>query len=276
MEDNGMIHQLNLYGKDRVEVAIDRLQTFEPRGGYYLCFSGGKDSCVIKALADMANVKYDAHYNATGIDPPELIYFMREYHKDVEWDIPRDKDGNRITMWSLIPKKRMPPTRLVRYCCEELKEGGGEGRMVVTGVRWAESTKRKNNRHLIEEQGKRGKKIMQFDNIDDAQQFKFCPIKHKQILNPIIDWTESDVWEFIHEYKIPYCCLYDQGYKRLGCIGCPMSGGKKQIEEFNKYPKFKSLYLKAFEAMLRKRESDGLKTVWETPEEVMDWWTGGK
>lgn len=271
-----MIHQLNLYGKDRVEVAIDRLQTFEPRGGYYLCFSGGKDSCVIKALADMANVKYDAHYNATGIDPPELIYFMREYHKDVEWDIPRDKDGNRITMWSLIPKKRMPPTRLVRYCCEELKEGGGEGRMVVTGVRWAESTKRKNNRHLIEEQGKRGKKIMQFDNIDDAQQFKFCPIKHKQILNPIIDWTESDVWEFIHEYKIPYCCLYDQGYKRLGCIGCPMSGGKKQIEEFNKYPKFKSLYLKAFEAMLRKRESDGLKTVWETPEEVMDWWTGGK
>ena len=55
-----MIHQLDLYGRDKVDKAIMRLQTYEPPEGYYLCFSGGKDSCVIKALADMAGVKYDA------------------------------------------------------------------------------------------------------------------------------------------------------------------------------------------------------------------------
>lgn len=139
------IHQLNLYGKDKVEVAIDRFKTFEPPEGYYLAFSGGKDSVVIKALADMSGVKYDAHYNVTSVDPPELIKFIRTHHTDVAFEYPKDKDGNRVTMWNLIPKKKMPPTRLVRYCCQVLKEGGGDGRFTVTGVRWAESRRRRAN-----------------------------------------------------------------------------------------------------------------------------------
>lgn len=140
-----MIHQLNMQGKDKVQVAIDRLKTFEPPEGYYLAFSGGKDSVVIKALSDMAGVKYDAHYHHTSVEPPELVRFVREHHKDVniEWSI--DKEGNRITMWNLIPQKSLPPTRIVRYCCRALKEDGGSGRMCVTGVRWAESPNRRRN-----------------------------------------------------------------------------------------------------------------------------------
>lgn len=138
------IHQLNFKGKDLVEMSINRFRLFEPEEGYYLAFSGGKDSCVIKALADMAGVKYDAHYRVTSVDPPELVQFIKEYHPDVIMDRPLDKDGKQITMWNLIPKKKMPPTRIVRYCCSELKESGGQGRFTVTGVRWAESAKRKN------------------------------------------------------------------------------------------------------------------------------------
>ena len=138
-----MIHQLNMNGKDKVEVAIERFKTFEPPEGYFLAFSGGKDSVVIKALADMAGVKYDAHYNVTSVDPPELVKFVKSF-EDVHFDRPLDKDGNQITMWNLIPKKKMPPTRIARYCCEHLKESSGEGRFVATGVRWAESVKRKN------------------------------------------------------------------------------------------------------------------------------------
>lgn len=143
-----MIHQLNIHGKDKVQVAIDRLKAFEPTEGYYLAFSGGKDSVVIKALADMAEVKYDAHYNLTSVDPPELVQFIKTFD-DVKIEIPRDKDGKQITMWNLIPKKKMPPTRVVRYCCKELKEMGGKGRMVITGVRWAESSNRKQNQGEI-------------------------------------------------------------------------------------------------------------------------------
>ena len=148
-----MLHQIDINGNDKVDKAILRLQTYEPEEGYYLCFSGGKDSCVIKALADIAGVKYDAHYNVTGIDPPELVRFIKNYHPDVIFEKPYDKNGKRITMWTLIPQRKMPPTRLARYCCQELKERGGFGRCVVTGVRWAESAKRKNNRHIAEIHG---------------------------------------------------------------------------------------------------------------------------
>ena len=139
-----MIHQLNIYGKDKIQVAIDRLQSFEPPEGYYLAFSGGKDSVVIKALADMAKVKYDAHYNLTSVDPPELVQFIKTFN-DVQIDKPRDKNGKQITMWNLIPPKKMPPTRIARYCCQYLKEAGGTGRLTITGVRWAESANRRNN-----------------------------------------------------------------------------------------------------------------------------------
>lgn len=140
-----MLGQLNLWGKNKVEVAIDRLQSFEPRDGYYLAFSGGKDSQCIYHLAKMAGVKFDAHYHITSVDPPELVRFIKTQYPDVALDYPRDEDGNVITMWNLIPKQTIPPTRKARYCCDKLKESGGEGRLTVTGVRWAESPARKQN-----------------------------------------------------------------------------------------------------------------------------------
>lgn len=140
-----MLGQLNLWGKNKVEVAIDRLQSFEPKEGYYLAFSGGKDSQCIYHLAEMAGVKFDAHYRITSVDPPELVRFIKTQYPDVALDYPRDADGNVITMWNLIPKQTIPPTRKARYCCDKLKESGGEGRLTVTGVRWAESPARKQN-----------------------------------------------------------------------------------------------------------------------------------
>lgn len=149
MWGDDVIGQLNFDGKNKVEIAIKRLKTFEPEEGYFLAFSGGKDSVVIKALADMADVKYDAHYSVTSVDPPELVQFVKSF-KDVKFDYPRwksdnefHKAGDRITMWRLISEKVMPPTRIARYCCAALKENQGSGRFVVTGVRKAESVKRK-------------------------------------------------------------------------------------------------------------------------------------
>ena len=147
----------------KVAKAIERYKMFEPEEGYYLAFSGGKDSIVIKALAEMAGVKYDAHYNLTSVDPPELVHFIKEKHADVAIDIPRYKDGKQMTMWNLIPKKLMPPTRIVRYCCAELKERGGEGRMTITGVRWAESSARAKNQGIVTVADKRAAKFIDED-----------------------------------------------------------------------------------------------------------------
>lgn len=262
-----MIEQLNINGKTKVEVAIERFKTFEPQEGYYLAFSGGKDSVVIKALADMAGVKYDAHYSLTSVDPPELVKFIKEKYSDVAIEKPRDKEGNQITMWNLIAKKKMPPTRIVRYCCDILKEGGGEGRFVVTGVRWAESARRKNSRGGAEISAKgKVRTHIDPDNPENAKMARFCPSKGKHILNPIIDWDNGEVWEFIHKYNIPYCKLYDMGYTRLGCIGCPMNTAA--AAELERYPEYKRAYIRAFELMVQNVDS----SIWKTGEDVMRWW----
>lgn len=273
-----MIHQLDFNGIDKVEKAIKRLQMYEPPEGYYLCFSGGKDSVVIKALADMAEVKYDAHYNISSVDPPELVRFIKDKHPDVIMEHPRDKDGNIVTMWNLIPKKTMPPTRVVRYCCAYLKETGGGGRLKVTGVRWAESTRRKKSHSEVTFADKKAIKVIEqelsdedflstpqggvvlrLDNRENARIVEMCYRTHTTLVNPIIDWTDAEVWEFIKEYKVPYCCLYDEGFKRLGCIGCPMGSVKQRQYEFERYPKYKNLYMLAFQKMIDNHSGGGGK-----------------
>lgn len=268
-----MLHQMNIYGKDRVQQAIERLQTFEPEEGYYLAFSGGKDSVTVKALMDMAGVKYDAHYSVTSVDPPELVQFVKKFN-DVIFDYPTDRDGKVVTMWNLIPRKRMPPTRIVRYCCKYLKEGNGKGRFVVTGVRQAESAKRKGRSGLELGSTKTAKREMLDPDNPSQELIHICPTKAQRILNPIVDWSTDDVWEFIHEYNVPYCRLYDEGFERLGCVGCPMS--TRQESETNRWPKIKKLYIRAFERMIEERKKSGLETNWKTGEEVLSWWFSDK
>lgn len=283
-----MLGQLDIYGRDKVQLAIERLQAYEPEEGYFLAFSGGKDSVVIKALADMAGVKYDAHYNITTVDPPELVHFVKSLD-DIHIDAQTYDDGRRITMWNLIPKKLMPPTRIARYCCQYLKETNGYGRVTVTGVRWAESVNRRKNQGEMTIYSKsaakeldkagiqytktqRGGIVLNLDNADSRDAMEMCYRTRRTLINPIVDWDDGDVWEFIHKYNIPYCKLYDEGYKRLGCIGCPMGSTKHRVSEFERYPKFKRQYLKAFEKMLNRIKESGCATTWESADDVFNWW----
>ena len=109
---------------------------------------------------------------------------------------------------------------------------------------------------------------MNEDNDETREAVEFCYKRRKTVLNPIIDWDDSDVWEFIREYKVPYCELYDKGYKRLGCIGCPMSTAA--AAELELYPKYKAAYKRAFKKMLSKTNIEYKK--WKNEEEVFKWW----
>jgi phosphoadenosine phosphosulfate reductase len=273
------IHQLNIYGDTLLEVTLERFRVFEPPEGYYLAFSGGKDSTCVKALADMAGVKYDAHYSVTSVDPPELVRFIKEKHPDVKFDKrywPDDYKnealrGKQITMWNLIPEKRMPPTRIARYCCDVLKEASGENRFVITGVRKGESVKRA-KRGGLELAEKKSHRLKAFDPDEPTDTMMYhCQFYARKILNPIIDWTDAEVWEFIKEFDIPYCELYDQGFKRVGCIGCPIAG-KTRAVEFERYPKYEKLYKKAFGKMLEGFKRKGTESTWETADDVFNWW----
>ena len=235
-----------LFGEEnKIKDAIQLLQDLEPEEGYYLAFSGGKDSIVIKELADIAKVKYDAHYNVTCIDPPEIIYFMRNYHEDVIWDRPKES-----FVWAMV--KNGFPQRQRRWCCAEYKEKGGEGRMVVTGIRAAESHKRA------------GRKFVELCYKGTG----------KRYLNPILKWTEDDVWQFIDERNLPYCKLYDEGWKRIGCLFCPNAGTKHRIMETKKYPGYTKLFIEAFNRLYKDRKDKGLHGFdrWKSGEEAFWWW----
>jgi phosphoadenosine phosphosulfate reductase len=177
-------------------------------------------------------------------------------------------------MWALIVKKRMPPLRHIRYCCEALKERGGEDRFVATGVRWAESTKRKTRSSLeIVTKKQENKIILNADNHEHRRQFETCTTKGRRTLNPIIDWSDDEVWELLNHYNCLSNPLYKCGYNRVGCIGCPNSTGIRRRAEFAKYPKYKALYIHTFDKMIAERRKDGLSIEgWETGEKAFEWW----
>ena len=57
-----------------VAEAIAYLREHEPPEGYYVGFSGGKDSICTLELCRMAGVKHEAFYSCTRIDPPEIVF----------------------------------------------------------------------------------------------------------------------------------------------------------------------------------------------------------
>lgn len=246
--------------------------------------SGGKDSSVCVHLAERAGIPFEVMHNHTTADAPETVYFIRQDLRRLEdkgikcfVNMPVYK-GVRTSMWNLIPQKLMPPTRLVRYCCSVLKERGGAGRFITTGVRWAESTKRKNTRGIYETMPSDPTKkiILNNDNDDRRRLFETCTIKAKRVCNPIIEWTDADVWDYIEAEKIPVNPLYGCGFSRVGCIGCPMAGTAGRQREFARYPKYQEMYIRAFDRMLEERQRRGkMQGSWRagTPgRDVFHWW----
>ena len=223
--------------------AIDTLKQYEPPEGYYLAFSGGKDSIVCYDLLKRSGCKFDAHMNLTSVDPPELLAYVKEHYPDVERHRPE------LTMFQLIVKHKILPTAKVRYCCAELKERGGSGRLVVTGIRKAESNRR-------------AKRQMFETSYAD---------KTKRMVHIILDWKDKDVWQYIRTLGLPYCCLYDEGFKRIGCIGCPMNS--KRSAQFAKWPRHRAAYLWAIRGALAQKPCKYFGT---DAELYFEWWISNK
>ena len=203
--------------------SIRLLQKHEPPDGYWGAFSGGKDSIVIKHLARVAGVRVDWHYNVTCIDPPQVISFMREHHRDVRWE--RSRHGN---FFKHMEKKGLPPTRHVRWCCEKYKEHSNpSGRVLLMGIRAEESPKRASL----------------------WQPVTYMTRTKSDAVLPILSWPSEELWEYIRGENIPYCSLYDEGFTRLGCIGCPLPGPPIQRKEFDRWPGFERRWRLAFKRM---------------------------
>ena len=237
--------------------------------GYYLAFSAGKDSQALYHIAELAGVKFDAHMNLTSVDPPEVIRFVKQSYPEVDLIKPKK------SIYQHAIEKQILPTMRVRWCCAEYKENAGAGRVTLIGIRHQESSRRaKRNEVEIsnrkfsgtlegldeyrqELKAKRARRKSKKDgvnitNADQEQTLGCISGKESILISPIIHWTEQDVWEFLNKVmEVPHCPLYDEGWHRIGCIGCPMSSAKqKQIENI-RYPHVKRNWIKAIKAIRR-------------------------
>lgn len=259
-------------------------------------YSGGKDSDVMLHLA-MDCLKpddFEVMNSHTTVDAPETVYHIREVFKNLneqgikaEIRMPTYK-GKPVTMWTLIPQKSMPPTRLVRYCCAVLKEATTSNRFIALGVRRDESSGRR-GRDMFGVMGGSSKDAQFWslehadevyeesqtrDEIWDCQLITSAKQNKDLIVNPIYEWSHSDIWEYIRRHDIKTNPLYEHGFDRVGCVGCPLGGRKNMIREFSLYPKHKRAYIRAFQSLIDKRIADGKECKWKTGQEVFDWWIG--
>lgn len=141
-----------------------------------------------------------------------------------------------------------------------------QGLVYHHGGRWAESVKRKNNRGVFENfvSDPNKKIILNNDNDENRRLFENCEIKGKRICNPIVDWLDRDVWEYIRSERLEINPLYEMGFYRVGCLGCPMAG-KNRWTEFRLFPTYLSagIYPSIW-------EDAGCDSCWRREDEVED------
>ena len=233
--------------------------TYDDVDGFFLAFSGGKDSQALYHITELAGVKFKAHFSPTTVDPPQLIRFIRKSYPDCEF--------GKVTknIYDMAVEKQILPTMRVRWCCAEYKEMAGAGKVTLIGIRHAESARRaKRNEVEIsnrkfsgnfeqftewqEERIRKKYKNLNQDQFsyDKTQEVRCINGKDSILVSPIIDWTEADVSEFLNKVcEIPHCELYDKGYRRIGCILCPMASYKQKKKECRDFPYVKEKWIDA-------------------------------
>ena len=257
---------------NKIDTAINTIQKAESLAlkyqdyGFHLAFSGGKDSQVIYELCKMAGVKFRPVMQVTTLDPPELMKFVRKNYPDVIMERPD------INFYKLIIKKQALPTMISRYCCQYLKEQSGAGTVTILGIRKAESRKRAKRNELEISNHKYSNTLDQF-NIDNQSQILCIHGKDKIMLNPIINWTNSDVWSFIRGEKLEYCTLYDEGYYRIGCMFCPMASPKTKLKDRKRYPGVEKRIKKSIQELVKNGYGNELDN---NVDDIFNWWVSNQ
>ena len=269
--------------------AIRMIREFEPLAlrndprGYCVCTSEGKDSRVLGHLMRRAGVRHFYIHNITGIDPPELVYFQRRNFQEYRdmglttYDIMYDK-----SMWQLMIEKKFPPLRQMRWCCAHLKEyrTAEYGSAILSlGVRKYESVRRAKSRDELEiaAHGRNNNGIiMRCENHESRRIFENCYTKSEKRLNPLAYWPDNYIWDYSHEAGLEQCCLYQEGFQRLGCIGCPLAKEAARRLEFERWPKFQAQWIRIFDQVIRLREQEGRVNEYASGQEWFEWWLGDR
>ena len=180
--------------------AIKLIKENCPQDESVVMFSGGKDSLVVKDLARRAGIK-KAVYIKSPLEFKQTIKYVESF-PDV------DIIGFNKNFFELC-RKLCIPSRRMKWCCTVYKltpiaiyNRKNKIKYNIRGVRREESRNREN-----------------YDEIGDNK-FQWTTI------DPILNWTDKDVWRYIKKYKLPINPLY-QLVNRVGCWCCPFNSKKE-------------------------------------------------
>lgn len=268
---------------ERLQHSIELLQKaekialrYDSEHGYYLAFSGGKDSQALYHVAKLAGVKYQAHMNFTSVDPPQVIRFVRKHYPDVVTHAPEK------SIYQLAIERGILPSMRIRWCCADLKETAGAGKVTLIGIRKRESARRarrnevevsnrkfsgdlesfkvwqaqeleRREAKLLRKMKREGKKVNEDEfSLQKDNEVRCINGKDSILVSPIFEWSEQDVWYLLNEVvKVPHCELYDMGYSRIGCILCPMSQYKQKLREMQDFPHVKRKWIEVIKTIRR-------------------------
>ena len=259
----------------KIEYSVDLIRKAErialrldPKNGFYNTFSGGKDSQCLYHLVKLAGVKAKTHMNLTSVDPPEVIRFVKQHYPDVELIKPK------MSIYDMAKKKHILPTKRFRWCCAEYKEMSGAGKVMLIGVRKEESARRAKREEVsVSIKGKRNEQTFDQWSEHEEQMVACVGGKDKILVSPIIYWTEKDVWEFLNANNIPHCKLYDEGYRRIGCICCPMSNYKSKLRDIERFPHVKRKWLETIQHLI---DNGYMNRNFSDAETGFRWWISDK
>lgn len=248
---------------DLLSKAEETALRMNPKDGFFLGFSGGKDSQAVYHLCKLAGVAFQPYYSVTGIDTPETIRFIQENYPDVKFI------HHKKNFFQLVEEKGLP-TITRRYCCERLKEHFGAGQCVLTGVR-AEESKKRSSYAAIEVFSRRKEHQGQSHKRDEdwltQEEHQCIKGQDKIMIRPILNWKTEDVFQFLIFVGAKVNPTYAK-HRRVGCMFCPFAP-KYEIEYFEKvYPGYRRRLLLAIERWGKKNGYYGLSSA----EEVLQWW----
>lgn len=231
---------------------------YDHQNGFFLAFSGGKDSIVLHAIAELAGVKFKAHMSLTSIDPPPVIRFVKQFYPNCELMKPK------VSIFKRAIEKNCLPSRRIRWCCAEFKETAGAGTVTLIGIRAAESARCAKRKEVSLRSRKFNGTFRDFEqyqhkvnedefSITSQNEVRCINGKDSILISPLLHFSDNDIWTFIRTMGLPHCELYDQGFPRIGCLCCPMSGLKQKRKEIERFPHIRKNWLRVIRSIREKK-----------------------
>lgn len=243
---------MNLFQEEIEKTAIERIQKFAKIAktmGFEVClgFSGGKDSQVCYDLCKRSGIAFKAYFNHC-FESNVTIQFIRDNYPDVIF-IREVKEGFIRNI--RVNHNGFLPTVHAAYCCKDYKHNPKSVYdCSIVGVRKAESAKRRlrtafevKNKTVM----KRNKELFNDYFEEHCQSTGTAGIIQ---LKPIIDWTDTDVWNYIKKYNLPVNPEYKTS-RRVGCIVCPKANFTSNYIGLMKYPKLIDAFILARDRNLK-------------------------